>query len=162
MSVKITVTMTDSVMFDFLLRHTYSRPSGIMSAIFTVVALALGIGNCVRGDVGGGILLLIVAGLFLTMPISLLRKAKAQVKRVFALPLEYEISDAGITVRQGEREETTPWSAIMKVVGTGKSVIIYLNRMRAFVLPKESIGENYGRLREIIRAALPKEKIKIK
>ena len=52
----------------------------------------------------------ILAALFLVVtPVSLKGKAKTQVQRtkMFQKPLEYELSEEGVTVRQGELEVTT-------------------------------------------------------
>ena len=43
MSVKFEVKMTDKIMYDFLLYHTYTHMSGLLGAMIGVLALGMGI-----------------------------------------------------------------------------------------------------------------------
>ena len=48
MSVKFEVKMTDKIMYDFLLYHTYTHMSGLLGAMIGVLALGMGIIICCR------------------------------------------------------------------------------------------------------------------
>ena len=50
MSVKFEVKMTDKIMYDFLLYHTYTHMSGLLGAMIGVLALGMGINYMLSGD----------------------------------------------------------------------------------------------------------------
>ena len=54
MSVKFEVKMTDKIMYDFLLYHTYTHMSGLLGAMIGVLALGMGINYMLSGDSMGG------------------------------------------------------------------------------------------------------------
>ena len=128
MSVKFEVKMTDKIMYDFLLYHTYTHMSGLLGAMIGVLALGMGINYMLSGDSMAAMPAFILAALFLVVtPVSLKGKAKTQVQRtkMFQKPLEYELSEEGVTVRQGELEVTNKWEDFSKAVSTNRAVILY-------------------------------------
>ena len=81
---------------------------------------------------------------------------------MFQKPLQYEITEKGISVTQnGESAENT-WDHIMRVVSTSKSLVIYITRVRAIILPKESMGDDYPAVVELISKNVPAKKVKIR
>ena len=83
-------------------------------------------------------------------------------RSMFQKPLEYEFTEEGITVRQDEMEATTKWDEIAKAVGTNQSVILYLNRVRAWIFPKECMGEQYVEILKMIHTHIPPKRVKIR
>ena len=81
---------------------------------------------------------------------------------MFQKPLEYELTEEGITVRQGEQELKNSWGDFTKAVSTGKSVLLYMGRVRAMILPKECMGEQYEEVLKIIHTHMPPKKVKIR
>ena len=165
MSVKIKVKMTEEYMADFMLYHNYTKFSGILGLVLGVVGLVLAVKAFVEGDtqtMGFGF---IVAVLFLLVtPSTTKSRAKMQVQnsKMFQKPLEYEFTEEGITVRQDELEATNKWEEFMKVVSTRKSVIVYVNRVRALIFPKACMGKQYEDVVKMIRMHMPATKVKIK
>ena len=95
MSVKFEVKMTDKIMYDFLLYHTYTHMSGLLGAMIGVIALGMGINYMLSGDSMAAMPAFILVALFLVVtPVSLKGKAKTKVQRtkMFQKPLEYELS----------------------------------------------------------------------
>lgn len=165
MSVKIEVKMTEKYMYDFMLYHTYSHMSGILGAVVGVIALGLGISTLTKGEASAAMPMFLVAVLFLVItPMSTKKRAKQQVEKseMFKNPLEYEFSEEGITVRQGELEALNEWSEFSKAVSTQKSVILYISRMRAIIFPKECMGEKYEEVLKMIHTHMPPAKVKIR
>lgn len=165
MSVKFQVQMTDKYMYDFMLYHNYTHVSGLMSAIAGVLCFVVFLTKTTNGDVGSGVVWLMCAILFLVInPQNMKTRAKMQVKNtpMFQKPLEYELNDEGIIVRQEEAESVTPWDEITKAVSTGKSVILYLGRVRALILPKKCIGEQYEQVLKMIHTHMPPKKVKMR
>lgn len=165
MSVKFQVQMTDKYMYDFMLYHNYTHASGLMSAIAGVLCFAVFLTKVTNGDVQASVLWLMCAILMLIInPHNMKSRAKMQVKNtpMFQKPLEYELSDEGITVRQEEAESVILWEEVTKAVSTGKSVILYLGRVRALIFPKECMGGQYEEVLKMIHTHMPPRKVRIR
>lgn len=165
MSVKFKVKMTDKIMYDFMLYHTYTHMSGLLGAIVGVMALGMGIKFITAGDMRSAMPAFMFAILFLIVtPYSLKGRAKAQVEKakMFQKPLEYEMTEEGITVRQDDLEATNQWDEFAKAVTTNQSVILYVTRVRALIFPKESMGEQYEAAVKMISTHMPPAKVKIR
>lgn len=165
MSVKINVKMTEEYMYDFMLYHNYTHMSGLMTALAGVLCLAVFIQNLMDGEMQSSVIWLMCAILFLIIsPSSMKAKANSQVRHteMFQKPLEYEFSETGIMVRQDELEATTKWEDVTKAVSTQKSVILYLGRVRALILPKKCMEEKYEEVLKMIHTHMPPSKVKIR
>lgn len=165
MSVKFKVKMTEEYMYDFMMYHNYTHPSGILGAVVGVAAAGLAVRSLIVGDNQTAMLGILFAILFLVVtPKTTRSRAKMQVEKtkMFQEPLEYELNEHGITVRQGELEATNPWDEFAKVVCTRKSLILYITRVRALIFPKACMGEQYEAVVDAIRNNLPKSKVKIR
>lgn len=165
MSVKFQVQMTDKYMYDFMLYHNYTHASGLMSAIAGVLCFAVFLTKISNGDVPTSAVWLMCAIVMLIMnPQNMKSKAKMQVKNtpMFQKPLEYEVHEEGITIRQDDQEVNNPWGDFTKAVSTGKCVLLYMGRIRALVLPKECMGEQYEEVLKMIHTHMPPKLVKIR
>ena len=165
MSVKFTVKMTEKYMYDFFLYNAYTSISGLLGPILGVVALMMAINSYLDAGVTAAMPGLLVAILFLVIsPIQLKSRAKmqAQQSEMFKKPLEYEFNETGVVVRQDDLEAVNEWGDFAKAVSTQKSVILYLNRVRALIFPKECMGEQYEEVMKMIHTHMPPSKVKIR
>lgn len=165
MSIKIKVTMTEKRMYDFMLYHTYTHMSGLVGAMLGVVGLGIGIQCLFQNDVQSAAMGFLVAVLFLVVnPVTMRQRAKAQVDKnvMFQKPLEYEFTEEGIVVRQEDQEALTKWEDFEKAVSTGRSIILYVTRLRAFILPKECMGDQYEPIMKCIHTHMPAKKVRIR
>lgn len=165
MPIKFQVKMEEKYMVDFMFRHNYAGFSGIMTVVAGVLCGMVSIQGFANGNLSSGAVWAMCAILFLVVnPNTIKSKAKAQVKNSegFKKPFEYEFTDEGIFVRQEEAESFVGWDNIAKAVSTKQSVILYLNRVRAWILPKECMGEQYTGVVKMIQEHMPKKKVKIR
>ena len=165
MSVKFEVKMTDKIMYDFMLYHTYTHMSGLLGAIIGVISVGLGIKFIAAGDTVSAMPAFIFAILFLIVtPVSLKGRAKTQVQKakMFQKPLEYEMTEEGVTVRQDDLEATNKWDEFAKAVSTNQAIILYVTRVRALIFPKESMGDQYEAAVKMISTHMPPSKVKIR
>lgn len=164
MSVKIKVQMTVKYMYDFMLYHNYTRLNGILGVLLGVIGFAMGAVNAAEGRLQGAAIGFFVAIIFfIIVPVSIKNSARRQLvqTKAFQQPLEYEMNEDGVTVRQGEAEALTEWGEFRKVVRSRYSVVLYITRVRAIILPKECIGEQYGDMVKIISAHMPAKSVKL-
>lgn len=165
MTVKFNVKMTDKIMYDFLLYHNYTSMTGLVGAILGVLLLGVAVMKGTAGDIQTAILFFAIS-IFVLMstPMTLKATAKNQVKNtpMFQEPLEYEISDEGIMVSQNEESALNEWKEFEKIISTSKSLILYITRVRAIILPRESMGDDYMKVVEMISKNVPAKRVKIR
>ncbi|MGO5052577.1 YcxB family protein [Lachnospiraceae bacterium LCP25S3_G4] len=165
MTIKLQVKMTTKAMFDFMLYHTYHHFSGLFGSVFGVVTLILGVRSWRMEDYSSGLILFMFAFLFLIFtPFTLRSKAKKQVEKtpMFQEEIHYEFNEDGIITSQGDAKTSVAWKELVKAVSTNHSIIIYITRVRAFIFPKEALGEEYPAVVEMISTHMPPAKVNIR
>lgn len=151
--IKFSVKVHEKDMVDFVMHHSYSSISGWIGVVLSVAAiiyLIVGFNqfdNLVRGA-------LIVIGLLFTVinPIMLYFKAKKQVRvnKMFENPVDYILNEKYLVIEQNQEQLAMPWENLYIVKETGRSLIVYVTRMRAFIWSKEQLGS----LQEEIKSTL--------
>lgn len=158
MELEFDVKVTSSELYDYLLYHTYTGFSGMLGTlvgVFLIIAF-----------VSTRYFIYLIAGVVLIayMPCSLFLKAKQQALNnpAFKEPLHYKMTDEGISVSQGENEETQSWESCVKAVSTAKSVILYTSRTTASIFPKRDLEDKKEALIQMISTHMPPKKVKIR
>lgn len=165
MKVSFDVNMTDEAMTSFMYYHTYSHFTGILGIILGIVAVGLAFFTYGNANPVFSLMYLVFAFLFLLWtPFTLRSKAKQQRKNtpMFNKAITYTLDEEGITTTQDDIKSQIKWEELLKVVSTKKIMIFYVTRVRAFIAPRECIGEQYEKTLEIIREHLDPKKIKVK
>jgi YcxB-like protein len=69
------------------------------------------------------------------------------------LPMKLVIDNAGIQAQLDGQSGSTAWKLIERVVETDTYIFLYLNRLRAYIIPKSALdGVKHERLRQMIGA----------
>ena len=157
MNLEFDVHMNAGVLYDYMLRHTYTGTAGILGS----AAGALGV---VAGAVKHYPLYWILGLVILAyQPVSLWLRAKQQaLQPVFKEPLHYKMTDEGVSVSQGETEQFQKWEDMYKAVSTGRSVILYTDRIHASIFPRKDLGERQAEVIAAICAHMPAKKVQIR
>jgi hypothetical protein len=81
------------------------------------------------------------------------RKASAAYQTL-PLPMTLVIDDAGIQAQLEGQSGSSAWKLIERVVETETYILLYLNRLRAYIIPKSAFadGAELDRLRRLIAA----------
>ena len=163
--IRFEVKMTQKIMYNFLMNHTYRSLSGIMGILFGIAAFV--IMGVTYGDVPSwqsGVYLLFGVWFLLYLPVSLFTRSAKQVKLnpVFKKPINYVIGDGGITTMQDEKQALIQWEDMLKVTETKMSLLAYTGKRYSFVLPKECMGDQYEAVVKMIRRHMDPGKVKIK
>ncbi len=140
----------------FVIRHMYRSFTGWFGVIISAAALVmLVMGWNVYGNMEK--IALIVLSLLFTVvqPVQLLMKAKRQVlsQETFKTPIIYNLCRDGIVIRQDEQKVSIMWDDISKFVETRKAFFLYTSPVRAFIFPKDAVGDA-GEFSNIVREAL--------
>lgn len=155
--VQVTVKTKTLDLFRFMLFHGYSKISGIVTLIFSVVSLfMLPVSIFIWHDnfVTAAFALLVIIYLIMT-PLNMLSQAKRQVMSnpVFKNPITYHISEEIFEVQQYTGKVRLYWKQIQKVVKTPYDYLFYVNKDQAFVMPLVNVDpEELPTLEKILAA----------
>lgn len=155
-------------MFRFNMYQTYTSFSGWSSILFALMMFGLASYSAYTyGEVAmAKIVMYIAVGVFLLsyMPFTLWMRAGRSIKAspVLSNVLHYHVDEDGFTVTQGEASGVLAWKQIYKMVATKSNVLVYSNRMNAYVIPRAQLGEQYVPLAKLATDKLPKFRVRMK
>lgn len=133
-------------MYQFNLYHAYHGFQGIVATLVGVWVLIMAVITFGKVEMMYTLLYLVFGVVFLVyVPVSLNLRSKQQIRNseILKQALHYKIDDAGIHVSQGEETAELEWKQIYKMVSTRNSLLIYSNRVNAYVIPREAVGGKY-------------------
>lgn len=158
MKIEFDVLMTTKKMYDYMLYHTFRTFSGIMGEVVGIMLIA-----CFFASQK---ILYLIAGVIvvLYLPVALYINAKKQVmlNPVFKEKLHYILDDEGVTVMAGDATDFQKWEDMHKAASSGKSIIIYTNRINACIFPKEDLGEKLADVIRIISTHMDPKRVNIR
>lgn len=165
MEIKLDVKLKVNDMYNFFMYHSYTRASGILSLFFGAAMGILLLLTYQEAPAGQNLLYLMFCIFFLIYnPVAFYFRALKQIKTspIFQSPITYTFDASGITTMQNSESAKAEWKDVVKVVSTRRSIIIYLGKVRASILPKDCIGDKYDALVEMIKKYVDESKVKIK
>lgn len=149
MSVEFDAAITEKDMYQFNLYHAYHGFQGIAATLVGVWVLIMAGITFGKVEVMYTLLYLVLGVVFLVyVPVSLNLRSKQQIRNseILKQALHYKIDDAGIHVSQGEQTADLDWKQIYKMVSTKNSLLIYSNRVNAYVIPRQAVGQQYEKV----------------
>lgn len=155
--VKFSVQVTVKDMFAFLMHHSYRGGSLIADAIVTFGAIGLLLAGFGKGDPVKTVALIFVAMLFTVIhPLQLYSKARKQVKNneIFKKPLNYVLTEEGITLSQGEQSQSITWEDVYQVKEYKSQILVYTGRVYAFIWPKSALATCETEVKELFKTHL--------
>ena len=165
-NIKFSVKISEQDLYRFNLFHTYRSSQGILSVVLFVLLIAIWI---MRFPVLSPIYRLfypLIAVIFLLyIPMSLKLRVKNQMMQdVFQHPLTYELIETGIKVSSPASEEPAelPWEYVYKIATWKEYLLIYSNRVNAYIIPKEDMGDAYVPAISYIKNHVEDYKLQIK
>ena len=149
-AINIKVKISVGNLYEFMMNNNYVSVRGVVSVLFSLVSAA---GTVIFWNEFVGIqkaLMLFMALLFTVIaPIEYYVRAMKQVKKNFNDEMEYIFDNSGITIRKGEESSSLRWNEVLKVINTKNLVVVYFTPIRAFIIPKSCIGDNFDELKAI-------------
>ena len=150
-TINIKVKISIGNLYEFMMNNNYVSVRGVVSVLFSLVSAA---GTVIFWNEFVGIqkaLMLFMALLFTVIaPIEYYVRAMKQVKKNFNDEMEYIFDNSGITIRKGEESSSLRWNEVLKVINTKNLVVVYFTPIRAFIIPKSCIGDNFDVLKAIM------------
>ena len=77
-------------------------------------------------------------------------------------PLQYEFSEKGYTVSQGDVRQSVSWEQCTRAVSTSLSIVIYTGKNNASVFPRKQLGGQLTELLAVIAKYMDPKKVKIR
>lgn len=158
MNLEFDVKMTTKDLYKYNLRNAYTSMQGILSIICSALVVFVFIWKFDSLTLVYKLLFVVLALAFLAyIPIALYLRSKQVVSNtdVFKEPLTFVLTDENINIKSPlatEDDETIlPWEDIYKVVKTGSMILIYTNRVSAYIIPREQIGDVESKLIETLK-----------
>ena len=145
-------------LYDYNLKYTYGKAVNIIAEIVGLVAVVYGIysENYALAVMG--------AVVVVYLPVTLwVRSAQvASLSPAFKHPLHYRLDDEGLSVSQGENEETIKWSDCVKAVSTSRSILVFTSSTGATIFPRAQLGDKIPLIIQCISKNMAPDKVFIK
>lgn len=160
--VALTVNLTAKDLWKFSMYHSNKGGLGIFNVIFSLAAIFLLITSWGSNTALYRGLLIICALMFTVWQPSLLylKAAKQAKSPVIKNPMGLSFSREGIVVTQKEERLELLWENIGRVEAVKGMLIVYMDRVHAYLLPDSVTGEKKEALCELFRESLPAERRK--
>ena len=148
MNLEFEIKMTTKDLYKYNIRNAYTSMQGILSIICSALVVFVFIWKFDSLTTLYKALFVVLAIAFLAyIPISLYIRSKQIVSTtdVFKEPLTFIFGEEAINLKSPvatEDDETIlPWADIYKVVKTNSLILIYTNRVSAYIIPREQIAD---------------------
>lgn len=162
MELDFDVNITPGVLYDYLLAHTYRSASGLIGTIVGALLVIAFVSTMKVPYLIAGIVILAY------LPWTLFIKSRQQhlANPAYRKPLHFHMNEEGITVSQDGDGENPPatvsWDEVYKAASTSMSILIYTNKVSAFMLPKRDLGDLKSSVIQLISVNVDPAKVKIR
>ncbi len=158
--IKFEIKLKTKDLWQFSMYHANSGTMGVFNLIFTVLAFVLLV---FRWNVitNGNRLLLVCCLMIFTVlqPLLLYNKVRKQAKLpMFQRPMYLTFDEKGLNVEQGEQKAEFAWEQMGRMDKKPTMVVLYMDRVHAYLLPKNVLGEQEKVFYDLVKTHLPKER----
>ncbi len=173
---KLDISIDADDMYRFQMYHIYHSGQGILSIVLGILSIVVAIAAPIMApDRIQTLDIVFYAGVGIVFlayyPVALKKKAPQLIKNSPTLshPLHYTFDEKGITVLadeeadlpEGEDKAFLPWESIYKAVSTKEQLLIYSNKINAYILPLAQI-EGYDEIKKLIVSKVPSHRVSLK
>ncbi|MFV0466992.1 MAG: YcxB family protein [Lachnospiraceae bacterium] len=160
------VSLTERDIYHFSMYHAYlGGMQGVSSIVIAVLIFTIATITAGTTQFLYTILYFVFSIVFLVyIPVTLKLRAKQQMKSsgILSRPLHYKVDDEGIKVIQDEASAQLGWEQIYKVAATKRNLLIYSNRVHAYIIPRNQIEDNYDEFQRLARKKLAAYRVRMK
>jgi hypothetical protein len=166
MKVTFDIKLDAKDLFRFNINQAYRGMQGFLSILLPVLIFAYAVTSYGQVSIGSTLVYVGLGIVFLVyVPISLWLRVNKTVKdenNALSKTLHYEFGEENICVSVGEESVEFKWENIFQMRITGDLLLVYTNRINAYILPMKQIGAKYDDLSKLAHAKLEKYRIKMK
>lgn len=166
MKVVLDIKINAKDLFRFNMHQAYRGMQGILSIVLPVLVFAYAVTSYGQVSIGSTLVYIGLGIVFLVyVPVSLWLRVNKIVKdenNALSKSLHYEFEEELIRVSVGEESVEFKWENIFQMKTSGKQLLVYTNRINAYILPLTQVGDKYDELSKLAHAKLEKYRIKMK
>ena len=131
---ELTIQIEAGDLYDYMLRHSYNSPAGILGSTFGAVLILFALAT--------------KQWIFIVLGLVML--------------LHYTLDEEGLCISQGDAREKLAWEYMHKAVSTGRSIILYTSPVNGTIFPRRQLGDRQAAVIEMISTHMPPAKVKIR
>ena len=165
-NIRFSTKIKEEDLYKYNLYHTYTSNQGILSVILFVLLIAVWILRFQQLTLVYRVMYPAVAVVFLLyIPMSLKLRVKNQMlQEVFQHPLTYELTETGIVISSPTTDEPAelPWEYVYKISNWKDYLLIYSNRVNAYIIPMSDIEDQYTDIKEFVKNHVEDYKLQLK
>lgn len=166
MKVVLDIKLDAKDLFKFNIMQAYRGMQGALSILLPILVFAYAVTSYGEVSIGSTLVYIGLGIVFLVyVPISLWLRVNKTIKdenNALSKTLHYEFEEAMIRVSVGEESVEFKWENIYQMKTSGDLLLVYTNRINAYILPLSQVGEKYDELSKLAHAKLEKYRIKMK
>lgn len=166
MKVIFDVKVSAKDLFRFNMMQAYRGMQGFLSILLPILVFAYAVTSYGEVSIGSTLVYVGMGILFLVyVPISLwlrVNKIVNDENNALSKNLHYEFEEEVIRVSVGEESVEFKWENIFQMKTCGDLLLVYTNRINAYILPIVQLGEVYDDLSKLAHAKLEKYRIRMK
>lgn len=165
MKIEFDVKLSAKDLYVFNIKQAYRGMQGILSIILPLLVFAYAVSTWGQVSIGSTLVYVALGILFLVyVPISLWLRVNKSIKdtsNALSKILHYTFTEEAITVSVGEESVEFQWENIFRMKKSGSQVLIYTNRINAYILPIQQVGSQFEALSQLAGKKLEKYRISI-
>lgn len=166
MKVIFDIKVSAKDLFKFNMMQAYRGMQGFLSILLPILVFAYAFTSYGEVSIGSTLVYIGIGILFLVyVPISLwlrVNKIVNDENNALSKSLHYEFEEDVIRVSVGEESVEFKWENIFQMKTSGDLLLVYTNRINAYILPLSQVGTQYEDLSQMAHAKLEKYRIKMK
>lgn len=166
MKVVLDIKLDAKDLFRFNMQQAYRGMQGILSIILPILVFAYAVASFGEVSIGSTLVYVGLGIVFLVyVPISLWLRVNKIVKdenNALSKTLHYEFEEEVIRVSVEEESVEFKWENIFQMKTSGPLLLVYTNRINAYVLPLNQVGAKYEELSKLAHEKLETYRIKMK
>lgn len=166
MKVSFDIKLEQKDLYKFNIRQAYKGMQGFLSILLPILVFAYAVTSFGSVSIGSTLVYVGLGILFLVyVPVSLwfrVKKTLQDSNNAISKTIHYDFKEDGIFVSVEEESVEFQWENIYQIKAVKDMVLVYTNRINAYILPMEQVGDGYGQLSELAHKKLEKYRIKMK
>ena len=165
MNISLDIKITAKDLFRFNMKQAYKGMQGILSIVLPLLVFAYAVTTFGQVDIIYTLLYVVLGIVFLVyVPFSLWKKSGKVVtdpNNALSKTLHYEFTEESIHVSVEAESVEFKWENIFQMKTSGDLLLIYTNRINAYILPLAQVGDQYEALSKLAHGKLEKYRIKM-
>lgn len=166
MKVTLDIKLNAKDLYKFNMKQAYRGMQGILSIIMPILVFAYAVTSYGQVSIGSTLVYIGLGIMFLVyVPVSLWLRVNKIIKdenNALSKSIHYVFDEDTIGVSVGEESVEFKWENIFQMKTSGDLLLVYTNRINAYILPLSQVGDQYENLSKMAHAKLEKYRIKMK